>query len=307
MPSQRFFAPSPFLEQKAVSLGENFVNQWIDPRSVRVPEQQRLTLRNVIDVRPAGQGSDVAYLKVTPDADTQAEMVPKGSPKPESGIELDRAKAHVETVAATMKVDEADLQDIAGLLRLIDEELSYQVRLLEERGAMWGSGESPELQGIASHADVLEIEGEGSILDFIAQGMTAVYESSYDPNFVVVHPIDWATIITSKAEVSGVYVFGDPRLDPANLRIWGMRAVISNSAVNPETGKRVLLIGDGQRGASLYDRQTISVSLGYVDDDFARNKRTVRVEERVAVAVRAPLAFRKLTTAVGAGTYGTGS
>jgi hypothetical protein len=41
--------------------------------------------------------------------------------------------------------------------------------------------------------------------------------------------------------------------------------------------------------------------VGYVDDDFRRNKRTIRAERRAAFAVTEPLAFRKIVTHVASG------
>jgi hypothetical protein len=40
----------------------------------------------------------------------------------------------------------------------------------------------------------------------------------------------------------------------------------------------------------------VRLAIGFVDDDFARNLRTLRAEERVALAVKRPWAFTYATT-----------
>jgi hypothetical protein len=38
----------------------------------------------------------------------------------------------------------------------------------------------------------------------------------------------------------------------------------------------------------LFDRQAASVEMGYVNDDFVRNRITIRAEERLALSVDRP-------------------
>jgi HK97 family phage major capsid protein len=309
VPSQKFITASPF-ERKALSTSEGFVTPLRDDRPVRTEQMQRLTIRNVLDVRPAGSGSDVDYITID-GGEISAEPVPKGQEKPEADISLDKERVKVETIAVTCPVDESDLQDIPGIVRLIDDELSYSLKVVEERQLLYGSGTSPELQGILTHSGVLETEVGGEVdtpqtLDFIAACQRDVRLAEFEPNFVAVHPEDWFQVVTLKNNQLS-YIFSDPHVDPDGLRIWGMRVVVTKSAVDPETGARVILVGDGRRGATIYDRQQIAMQIGYVDKQFLLNKRTIRVEERLAFAIRAPLAFRKIATAAGAGTYGTGS
>jgi hypothetical protein len=50
------------------------------------------------------------------------------------------------------------------------------------------------------------------------------------------------------------------------------------------------------RGATLWDRQQATVAVGWKDDDFIKNLRTIRAELRAAFAVRRPKAFIKITS-----------
>ena len=82
-------------------------------------------------------------------------------------------------------------------------------------------------------------------------------------------------------------------------RIWSLNVVESDGMTHPTTGERRILMGDGIRGATVYDRHQVRLAIGFVDDDFARNLRTLRAEERLALAVKRAFAFSYVTTAEG--------
>jgi HK97 family phage major capsid protein len=79
-------------------------------------------------------------------------------------------------------------------------------------------------------------------------------------------------------------------------RIWGATVVetvgVEDFAGNA-TEERVVIVGDGRRGATLYDREQSSVSVGWINDQFIRNQRTILAEGRWAFGIPRPLAFRK--------------
>lgn len=79
-------------------------------------------------------------------------------------------------------------------------------------------------------------------------------------------------------------------------RIWSLRVVESDAMTNETTGERRVLVGDGVRGATVYDRHDVRLAVGYVDDDFARNLRTLRAEERIALALKRDWAFEYSVT-----------
>jgi HK97 family phage major capsid protein len=73
--------------------------------------------------------------------------------------------------------------------------------------------------------------------------------------------------------------------------------VESDAMTNAETNERRILVGDGVRGATIYDRTSIQLAVGFMDDDFGRNLRTLRAEERLALAVKRSFAFEYAITA----------
>jgi len=295
VPSEPVYVPTPLRsETKAVNVAPGVIQADRDSRRVRLPEQERLTIRDILDVRTLNS-SHVDY--VTHGATEAAAPVAEGEVKPEADIDLDSATAPVRTIAVTTPISEQTLQDVDQVQDIINDELSHQVRMVEERQVLWGNGAGENLQGLFTLAGVPSItRGEAHLLDRIASGVTDVRMAGFEPNALVIHPLDWEQIIQLKA-TGGEYLHANAHVDPGNLRAWGMNVVVATSTKDPTGTTRNLLVGDFRRGATLYDRSTLAVQVGYVNDQFRRNKRTIRAEERVAFAIRSPLAFAKFETA----------
>jgi HK97 family phage major capsid protein len=98
------------------------------------------------------------------------------------------------------------------------------------------------------------------------------------------NPADWTRIALLK-DGDGKYIFGNPgtAVEP---RLFGKPVVTTlGMAVDK------FLVADFTAAATLYDRWTARVEIGYENDDFTRNMLTVLAEERVALAVKDPTAL----------------
>ena len=272
----------------------------VDRKPIIAMETQddRTVLRDVLNVSQT-DSSSVEYVIVdayTPAADVVAES----AAKPESTMGLSLGTAPVRTLAVHMPVTEQQLQDVPQMRNLIDGRLMYDLRKLEEKQVMYGSGSGQNLQGILPLSSVALITrsapADTQNLDRVRIGITDVLVNGYEPNALVVHPYDWEGMILLKATTKE-YIWAivtDPQT--GNSRIWGLRVVESVAAKNPASAQRYMLVGDFLRGATLWDRQQATVEVGYIDDQFILNQRTIRAEERVAFGVHAPKAFVKYET-----------
>ena len=83
----------------------------------------------------------------------------------------------------------------------------------------------------------------------------------------------------------GNYILGSPG-GMAQPSLWGL-PVIPTKAMTLGS----FLVGDFRSAATLYDRWAPRVEVGYVNDDFTKNLVTILAEERVALAVKNPLAL----------------
>jgi HK97 family phage major capsid protein len=103
----------------------------------------------------------------------------------------------------------------------------------------------------------------------------------------VLHPVDWANIeLTKDSDLR--YIFTNPT-NTTTGRLWG-RDVVSTRSMGVSNG----LVGDFARHAQIFDRQSANVAISYENEDnFVRNKATIRAEERMTLAIYRPEAFVK--------------
>jgi HK97 family phage major capsid protein len=267
-----------------------------DPTPVRSPEPERLRIRDVFDSAPTTSDT-IRYIRYTVTRGAAMQAGP-GAAKAWLKITADPKNVSVETIAVLSKVTEQDIDDAPRLVSLINGEMSLDIKVKEEKELLWGTGNSNDLTGLFSDGDVPEFDraaGGDTTIDTIRKMITDLVLAEVEPNFVAIHPLDWEGIELEKSSSTEQYIFA-LITDLRGPRIWSTRVVATPAMVNPTTNQRRVLVGDGIRGATIYDRNDIRLAIGYVDDDFARNLRSLRAEERLALAVKRPWAFEFAVT-----------
>lgn len=172
-----------------------------------------------------------------------------------------------------------------------------------------------ETRGRKDLADAVEAYLVGELLDTsgIQQGQSTISfdnilaakqdiftDTGWRPDALIINPADWESLLKTK-DLSGQYYLGGPAFGiygngnyDENPRVWGLEVV--QSAAVPE-GECV--VGCFGRGASVITKQgeglRVEVSNSN-EDDFIYNLVTVRLEERVLLAVRMPAAFEIVGT-----------
>jgi HK97 family phage major capsid protein len=301
------FETKAFSEGQLSDLGVDAIVEYDrDPEIIRYEEPEILTMRDVMNVVPTTKDT-IRFVKHTLTERAAASQPSRGALKNYLRVEFDVDTVAVETIAVLSKVTEQDIDDAPRLIGTINNEMRLDVKVEEERQILWGGGTLGELEGIYSQG-ITEFDRavvDETVIDTIRRMRTDLRKRRVVPNAVMIDPIDWEQIELTKANTEQ-YIWGLI----STLRgpmIWSMRVIESDEMTNLETGERRILMGDFQRGTTLYDRHDVRLAIGFVDDDFARNLRTLRAEERLAVAVKRPYAFTYAVTAAGTGTYGTGS
>jgi len=89
--------------------------------------------------------------------------------------------------------------------------------------------------------------------------------------------------------VDGIYIWGSPA-DAGPERIWGIN-VLQTSQMLENTG----LVGSFRAGAQIFRRSDIALSVGWINEQFTHNQRTILLEERLALVVFRPAAFCTIT------------
>lgn len=271
-----------------------------DRELVRFEEPEILTMRDVL--AQANTTADtirfVRHVATVRNAESQAT---RGGLKKYLKVEFEPTETPVQTIAVLSKVTEQDIDDAPRLVGYINGEMSLDVKVEEERQLLYGTGLLGQLKGLF-HADnaIPEFDragGDDTIIDIIRRMRTDLRKKRVSPNFVSIDPLDWEEIELSKG-TDDRYIWG-LITDIRGPRIWSLRVIESDAMTNEDTGERRLLMGDGIRGATVYDRHDVRLAIGYANDDFERNLRTLRAEERLALAVKRSFAFEYVVTQAG--------
>jgi HK97 family phage major capsid protein len=224
---------------------------------------------------------------------------PTAAHKPWLTTSWDTETITIETIAVLSKVTEQDIEDAPRLIAIINSEMRLDVRVEEERELLYGSGLGGEIfgiynQGVEGTYEFARAAVGDTLIDTLRKMRTDLRKRRVMPTAVLIDPFDWEEIELAKG-TENHYIWG-LITDMRGPRIWSLRVVESDAMTNPDTGERRILMGDWTRGATLYDRHDVRLSVGFVDDDFARNLRTLRAEERLGLAVKRPWAFEYVAT-----------
>ncbi|HEX5096647.1 MAG TPA: phage major capsid protein [Acidimicrobiia bacterium] len=286
------------MELKAVpTIGDTVIEPTLVPDFVRVLEQDRLRLRDILDVSSTTSDA-VKYTRLVSYTRGAATVAPSAL-KPEAAMELDTVTEAVRTIAVHIPVEEQQLADYPALSGIINNELLYDLDKHLEELIAWGDGTGENFLGIMNDPDVLAARSEAgdTLIDIARRGITDVRRAGYEPNGILADPLDWEDIVllkgTDEKYIWVVVTEGETQ------RLWGV-PVIETVAMEDFQGvateERGLLVGDFRRGATLWDRQRSSISVGFINDQFIRNQRTILAELRAAFGVKRPGAFRRYQT-----------
>lgn len=283
---------------KAVpTIGDTVIDPTLVPDLVRVTEHDQLGLRDVLDISSTTSDA-VKFIRIV-DYTRAAATVAPSAPKPQAALELDAQTQPVRTIAVWMPVENQQLADLPALRGIIDNELLYDVNKHVEELVIYGDGAGENFSGIVPDPLVPTMRSEGgdTLIDISRRGITDVRRAGFDPNAIVVDPLDWEEIVLEKG-TDNRYVWVIVT-EAGVQRLWGV-PVIETVAMSDFAGNateaRNMIVGDFRRGATLWDREAASVQVGWINDQFIKNQRTLLCELRAAFGVKRPLAFRKYET-----------
>ena len=218
--------------------------------------------------------------------------------KPQSGFTFVGEQAPVRTLAHWEAAHRNVLADEPQLRSIIDNELMYGLRLLEDSQILNGDGTGENLRGVLQTSGIQDYSwSEGAALpvkdskaDAIRRAATLSFLSYYEPTGVVMHPNDWEDIELTKDD-NGQYLVAVSVAMGGEPKIWRL-PIIDTPAIAEGTA----LVGAFGTGAQLYDREQASIRISEQHADFfVRNAIVVLAEQRLALAVKRPEAFVKVT------------
>lgn len=222
------------------------------------------------------------------------------------------AKPQLHVVDPTAVTD--SLKKIAGFIKFTDEmvedldfyvseingRLLYELARFEEQQLLNGAGTGSTVLGILNRSGIQTETGatKADNADAVFRAMTKVSTGSgLDADGIVINPTDYQAF-RLKTDANGQYYgggffageYGGGTLT-AQPPLWGLRTVVT-----PAIAAGTILVGAYAQAATVYRKGGVRVeSTNSHASDFTSNLITTRAEERIALAVRRPAGFVKLT------------
>lgn len=262
----------------------------VDPHrlpGVDVAPKQRLFIRDLI--APGKTQSPAIFWVQQTGFTNKAAVVPENTTKPYSDIEFATKITPVTTVAHMFKASKQILDDFSQLQSLVDAEMRYGLKFVEEQEILFGDGSGAHLHGIIPQASKYKAEfsvEKQNGIDDLRLAMLQSQLARFPASGHVLHFIDWAKIELTKDSL-GRYILANPA-SLTGPTLWGLPVVATETAAF----KGKFLTGAFNAGAQLFDREETNVVISTENaDDFEKNMISIRCEERLALAVKRPEAF----------------
>lgn len=223
--------------------------------------------------------------------------VAEGGLKPSLHYTYDQVVDSLTKIAGVIKINDEMFEDLPFLVSEINNRLLYDLVMFEEDQVLNGDGNGPNLTGLLNREGVQSVANDGNGAEALFKAITAVQTaSSLTADGIVINPVDYQNLRLSK-DSNGQYFAGGPftgaygNAGTQAPGVWGLNTIVT-SAIPAGTA----LVGAGKQGATVYRKGGVRVeATNSNEDDFVHNRVTVRAEERVALAVRRPSAFVKVT------------
>lgn len=192
-------------------------------------------------------------------------------------------------VACHIKESDEYIHDYPFLASAINGRLLYELGLVEQNKLVADLIATSGIQTGTYAANATASD----IADAILQAAMDVQNSSgFAADAILINPADWYALRIAKDGENRYY--GGGFFGAQNVpNLWGI-----NVCVSPAVTAGTIVVGAYKPCASVVQNGGVSVeAVNTNEDDFVKNLMTIRAEERLALAVRRPAGFKKLTKA----------
>ncbi len=256
------------------------------------PPMRRLRVRDLIPFSPT-EMTGVDFVKenvFTNAASPQVEALDKA----ESALTFVIDSANARTIAHWIPAARQVLEDLARLRAYIDTRLMDGLADKEDEELLRGDGTGQHVSGICTKATAYAGTYDAASdtrIDKLNHAIAELEDAEYAPDGLVLHPADWRIIQLIKTEDGGTnkgsYILGGPAASPRRV-LWDLPAVCTTAMT-----KGKFLVGQFAGSVEGFDRQRAVIDVSTEHSDFfIKNLVAIRAEERVALAVGRPGAFR---------------
>lgn len=265
--------------------------------TIPVVSQQVVDVKHELNVRDlfgseAISGNSLTYF-VMGATDGAAAVTAQGAEKPQIHPTYSSKTVALSKIAAHLKETDELLSDAPFLETVVRGRGVYEVEKAIENYLV---------STLLGTSGIDTTVNSGISFDNLLKAKLAVAANTgYEADAIIINPADLQTLLLAKDD-NNQYMMGGPAYAPYGngaygqyLPIWGMK-VVTTSALTAGT----CIVGAFKACASVITKNNegfrVEVSNSN-EDDFVKNMITVRIEERLAEAVRIPGGFAKVYTA----------
>ena len=192
-------------------------------------------------------------------------------------------------IACHIKESDEYIDDFPFLASAINGRLLYELGLVEQNKLVTDLLGTSGIQTgtIPSGATA------AAIADAILKAAMDVQDGSgFAADAIVLNPADWYTLRVARDGEQRYY--GGGFFGAQNIpNLWGITVCVSTAVA-----QGTIIVGAFKTCGSVVSKNGVSVEATNTnEDDFVKNLMTIRAEERLALAVRRPAGFKKLTIA----------
>lgn len=249
----------------------------LEPGLTRVQRRSPF-IRQIITNRPVST-SYVSWAEQA-NIDGGAGATAEGAAKSQADFDIVEASKKVEKITAYIKVTKEALDDISYLNSEIRTELVELLNLKLDADILGADGSTPNIKGILEYATAFSVAGtdlatgvdEANNFDVIRAALWQVVSNNFQPNYVLVNPVDAAAMDMAKAS-DGHYIM-PPFATVNGQTIAGLRVIENNGVTAGD-----FVVGDFTK-SNLGVREDINIQVGYENDDFTKNLVTILGELR---------------------------
>lgn len=249
--------------------------------------RRRISFRDVL-APGSTESSSIEFVKQTTRTNAAATVAELGL-KPEATLAYELATAPVRTIAVTLPASRQVLSDAPMLQSMIDGELRYMLEDVEEQQLLNGDGLGSNILGIIPQATAYAPPGgltAATMIDMLLLAIAQNEAAKFETDFICLNPLDWRRIQLLK-DTNGRYLANGPYSQEQIARLWST-PVVTTQAIAVDK----FLVGDGKRGAQVFDRWQARVEVSTEHGTFfTQNMVMMLAEERLALAVYRPTAF----------------
>jgi hypothetical protein len=241
----------------------------------------------LLDIVSSGSiGSNIKEWVYVANEEGAAASTAEGSIKNQIDFELIVGSNKVEKVTAYIVATDEMLEDVEGVVSLVNNKLTTKVRLALEKYVYDGDGVSPNLEGISTVAptfaagDFAGIVDNANNVDVLAVAQNQIeLEDCAMPTAIFMNPIDVTSLLLEKVSSTDKRYIERLQMIAGTLSFDGVPVVKSTMVPAGE-----FLMGDFTK-ANVDYKKGFTVEIGYNADNFVKNFKTIRGEVRAVCYV----------------------